>query len=60
VPDDGWPELADGWAIAEAIRAGRRTAVDVVEESLQRIDSGDAEINAFTVVCAEEARLAAA
>jgi Asp-tRNA(Asn)/Glu-tRNA(Gln) amidotransferase A subunit family amidase len=60
VPDPTPPEPDDGWATAEAIRSGRRTAVDVVEESLQRIGSGNAEINAFTIVFGDEARLAAA
>jgi Asp-tRNA(Asn)/Glu-tRNA(Gln) amidotransferase A subunit family amidase len=60
VPEGPPAESADGWATAEAIRTGRRTAVDVVEESLQRIAQLDDDINAFTVTFPADARAAAA
>jgi len=47
-------------ALAEQIRNGDRTAVDVVEEHLARIDAGDSELHAFNLVTAESARAAAA
>ena len=58
--DGSLSESADGWAIAEAIRSGERTAREVVEESLRRIDELDGQINAFTVTFPDEARRAAA
>ena len=45
--------------IAEAVRAGDRSAVDVLEDHLARIDANDAEIHAFNHVMNEEARAAA-
>ena len=39
---------------------GRRSAVDVVDEHLARIDERDGEIHAFNLVLADEARAAAA
>jgi amidase len=46
-------------AIAEAVRAGRRSAIDVVEQSLGRIASLDGGIGAFERVDTEGARRAA-
>jgi aspartyl-tRNA(Asn)/glutamyl-tRNA(Gln) amidotransferase subunit A len=46
--------------IAAAVRAGERSAVDVVEEHLARIAERDGAIHAFNVVLADEARAAAA
>ena len=46
--------------IARDVRAGRRSAVETVRESLRRIDALDARINAFTDVCAERALATAA
>ncbi len=46
--------------IAAAVRAGDRTAVDVVDEHLARIDAADGEIHAFNLVTAELARAQAA
>jgi amidase len=45
--------------IAADVRAGRRTARAVVEAALERIALVDPQLNAFTVVLAEEARAAA-
>jgi Asp-tRNA(Asn)/Glu-tRNA(Gln) amidotransferase A subunit family amidase len=59
VPDLAPPEAADGWATAEAIRDGRRAAVDVVDEALQRIADLDGDLNAFTVAFPDQARAAA-
>jgi aspartyl-tRNA(Asn)/glutamyl-tRNA(Gln) amidotransferase subunit A len=46
--------------IAADVRAGRRRAVDIVDEHLARIDSREHEIHAFNLVLAERARAAAA
>jgi aspartyl-tRNA(Asn)/glutamyl-tRNA(Gln) amidotransferase subunit A len=46
-------------AIAADVRAGRRRARDVVEEHLDRIAEREAEIHAFNLVLADEARAAA-
>jgi aspartyl-tRNA(Asn)/glutamyl-tRNA(Gln) amidotransferase subunit A len=46
--------------IAAAVRAGERSAVDVVEEHLARITEREGEIHAFNEVLADEARAAAA
>ena len=46
--------------IAAAVRSGERSAADVVDEYLARIDARDGELNAFNLVRAEEARAAAA
>jgi aspartyl-tRNA(Asn)/glutamyl-tRNA(Gln) amidotransferase subunit A len=45
--------------IAADVRAGRRSARDVVEEHLARIDERESEIHAFNLVMADEARAAA-
>ena len=45
--------------IAGSVRSGRRAARDVVEEHLTRIEQREAEIHAFTLVLADEARRAA-
>jgi aspartyl-tRNA(Asn)/glutamyl-tRNA(Gln) amidotransferase subunit A len=45
--------------IAGAVRSGQRSARDVLEEHLTRIDARESEIHAFTLVLADEARLAA-
>ncbi len=42
--------------IAAAVRSGERTAREVVDEHLARIDRRDGEISAFNLVLAEEAR----
>ena len=46
--------------IANAIRAGERSAVDTVEEHLATIDARENELHAFNLVLADEARQAAA
>ena len=45
--------------IAAAVRAGERSARDVVEEHLTQIEARDPEIHAFNYVLADEARVAA-
>jgi aspartyl-tRNA(Asn)/glutamyl-tRNA(Gln) amidotransferase subunit A len=47
-------------AIAAAVRAGERSAADVVGTHLAAIDALDGELHAFVTVLAEEARAAAA
>jgi aspartyl-tRNA(Asn)/glutamyl-tRNA(Gln) amidotransferase subunit A len=47
-------------AIAADVRSGRVSARDVVEEYLERIDAREAELHAFNLVLADEARAAAA
>jgi aspartyl-tRNA(Asn)/glutamyl-tRNA(Gln) amidotransferase subunit A len=46
-------------AIADDVRADRRSARDVLEEHLARVDEREAEIHAFNLVLADEARAAA-
>jgi Asp-tRNA(Asn)/Glu-tRNA(Gln) amidotransferase A subunit family amidase len=45
----------DAWATAEAISAGRLTAVAAVETALDRIAEQDGRVNAFTIVTADRA-----
>ncbi len=45
--------------IAGSVRSGQRAARDVVEEHLTRTEQREAEIHAFTLVLADEARRAA-
>ncbi len=45
--------------IAAAVRAGTRTARQVVEEHLSAIAAGDPDVHAFNLVLADEARQAA-
>jgi len=47
-------------ALAAAVRAGERSAAEVVEEHLSAIAGREAEIHAFNLVLADEARAAAA
>ena len=47
-------------AIAGAVRAGERRAVDVLEEHLARIEAREPEIHAFNLVTTDAARAAAA
>jgi aspartyl-tRNA(Asn)/glutamyl-tRNA(Gln) amidotransferase subunit A len=42
--------------LANAVRSGARSALDVLEEHIARIEAGDAEIHAFNLVTADEAR----
>ncbi len=42
--------------LANAVRSGARSALDVLEERIARIEAGDAEIHAFNLVTADEAR----
>jgi aspartyl-tRNA(Asn)/glutamyl-tRNA(Gln) amidotransferase subunit A len=46
-------------SIAAAVRAGERTAREVVEEHLAAIDAREGELHAFNTVLADEARAAA-
>jgi len=45
--------------IAHGVRAGTRRARDVLEEHLQAVDAREAEVHAFNLVLADEARAAA-
>jgi len=45
--------------IASAVRSGRRSARDVLEEHLDRIDAREGDVHAFNLVLADEARAAA-
>ncbi|HEX2273157.1 MAG TPA: amidase family protein, partial [Acidimicrobiales bacterium] len=45
--------------LAQAVRAGERSARDVLEEHLARIAAGDPEVHAFNLVTADQARQAA-
>ncbi|MBK9179211.1 MAG: Asp-tRNA(Asn)/Glu-tRNA(Gln) amidotransferase subunit GatA [Acidimicrobiales bacterium] len=45
--------------IAGGVRAGRRSARDVLEEHLERIEAREPELHAFNLVVADEARVAA-
>jgi aspartyl-tRNA(Asn)/glutamyl-tRNA(Gln) amidotransferase subunit A len=47
-------------AIVDDVRSGRRTAVDVIETTLEAIEAGDADIHAFNHVTADRARAEAA
>ena len=51
--------MSSALEIAADVRAGRRSARDVVEEHLARIDARESEIHAFNLVMADEARAAA-
>jgi aspartyl-tRNA(Asn)/glutamyl-tRNA(Gln) amidotransferase subunit A len=46
--------------IAAAVRAGSRTAADVLEEHLARIDEREGDVHAFNLVLRDEARVQAA
>ena len=46
--------------IAQAVRSGQRSAAEVLDEHLARIDASESEINAFNHVMADAARAAAA
>jgi aspartyl-tRNA(Asn)/glutamyl-tRNA(Gln) amidotransferase subunit A len=46
--------------LAAAVRSGERSAVDVVEEHLARVDAREEKVHAFNLVLADEARAAAA
>jgi aspartyl-tRNA(Asn)/glutamyl-tRNA(Gln) amidotransferase subunit A len=46
--------------IAAAVRAGERSARDVIEDHLARIEAREGELHAFNLVLADEARRAAA
>ena len=43
-------------SIAEDVRAGRRQAIDVLEEHLARVEAHEADVHAFNLVLADEAR----
>ena len=46
--------------IAAAVRAGDRSAADVLEAHLARIDTGERDVHAFNLVTVDDARAAAA
>jgi len=52
-------ELGSAGEIAASVRAGSRSARDVVEEYLARIDALEGEVHAFNLVLADSARAAA-
>ncbi|HEY6935181.1 MAG TPA: amidase [Marmoricola sp.] len=45
----------DAWACAEAVRSGELGAEEAVAACVERIEQVDAEVNAFTVVLADQA-----
>ena len=47
-------------AIAAAVRAGERSAVEVLDEHLAVVEAREGEIHAFNLVTADTARTAAA
>lgn len=51
--------MASAFEIAAAVRAGERSAREVVEECLRSIDEREGEVHAFNLVLADEARAAA-
>lgn len=51
-----WTSAVD---LAAQVRSGQRTAVDVVEAHLTRIEATDGVVHAFLRTCADEARAAA-
>jgi aspartyl-tRNA(Asn)/glutamyl-tRNA(Gln) amidotransferase subunit A len=55
---DGSPDTAV--AIAADVRAGRRSAVSVLDEHLGRIGASEPSVHAFNLVTADQARVAAA
>src|SRR5262245_12463617 len=57
VLDTGWANAAE---IAEAVKAGRVSAAQIVEDALARITERDPVLNAFTDVLSERARQHAA
>jgi len=46
----------DAWDLADAVRSGDLRAVDLLDDSLRRIERFDAELNAFVHVAVDEAR----
>lgn len=52
-------ELASASELADAVRAGERSAVEVLERCLAAIDAHNAELNAFVVLDVDGARAAA-
>jgi len=57
VIDTGWASAAE---IVEAVKAGRVSAAQIVEDTLARITARDPVLNAFTDVLADRARARAA
>jgi aspartyl-tRNA(Asn)/glutamyl-tRNA(Gln) amidotransferase subunit A len=47
-------------ALSDAVRAGERSALEVLEEHLARIEARDADLHAFNLVTVEQARSTAA
>jgi aspartyl-tRNA(Asn)/glutamyl-tRNA(Gln) amidotransferase subunit A len=52
--------FATATELAAAVRAGTRTALDIVDEHLVRVAEREGDIHAFNLVLADEARAAAA
>jgi aspartyl-tRNA(Asn)/glutamyl-tRNA(Gln) amidotransferase subunit A len=55
--DFGW---ASAGMIADAVNRGKASAVEVIDQALQRVDSRNPVLNAFTAVTADRARARAA
>ncbi len=51
---------SDARSLAASVRSGERSAVDVLEEHLSRIDEREGDVHAFNLVTAESARAEAA
>jgi Asp-tRNA(Asn)/Glu-tRNA(Gln) amidotransferase A subunit family amidase len=51
--------VPDGWAMAESVRRGESTALELVEDALATIAAYEPSFNAFTVVLEDAAREAA-
>ncbi len=56
----GVPTGGPASALAASVRAGERSAVEVVEDHLARIAAGDGELHSFLTVTADAARRSAA
>ncbi|MFP4418674.1 MAG: Asp-tRNA(Asn)/Glu-tRNA(Gln) amidotransferase subunit GatA [Chitinispirillaceae bacterium] len=46
-------------SVVSDLKSGKKKCIEIVEESLARIEKGDAKVNAFTNVHSEEARIQA-
>ncbi|MGE5596863.1 MAG: amidase, partial [Hyphomicrobiales bacterium] len=54
------PEIEPAWQVADAVRRKERSAREVTEEALRRIEAGNARLNAFVYVDPDAALRAAA
>ncbi len=51
---------SDAWSMAEAVRRGEASSVELVEQALRTIEAHEPEVNAFTVVLRDQALARAA